>query len=322
MLRAEGTQILNETGVFQIKGVSMIDIGAIGTEYQRRIDTAIKFLKINTIRFPVYPPVVPDRVSSYPFVPGGDLIKNNLIPMIEYAQANDLEVIVDWHQIADMSEATVESALDFWREAIPKLEEYDNVSYEIYNEPINSNTQNPWESTGPETWAVCKPHIQKLVDEIRKLTNKMLIVPTPVYCRHPAAAVVDPIAGENIAYSIHLYTPDVWAREGLYEFLRGVRWANGVELPPQFTTIEDNHKAFNIAMIDQIRAITTVPFVITELGLNVDVEDFMTPFNQLIADRPDMNIVAWVYDRYWWPPLIKENEALTPFGRKIKSMFK
>lgn len=321
MLRVEGTKILNENGDFKVKGISMIDIGVIGREYQQRIDIANKFWNINTVRLPVYPPVVPDRRSSFPFKPGNDLIEKNLIPMVEYCESHDLEVLVDWHQIADLSNETVDSALAFWQEAIPVLAEYSNVSFEIYNEPINSNTSNSWESTG-ETWATCKPYLETLVKEIRSMTDKMLIVPTPVYCRHPIAAAQDPITGyDNIAYSAHMYTPDVWVREGLEEFLR-VNGRNVSDLPSQYTTVLDSHIQFNIDMIDHVKnASAIIPLIVTELGLNTTVDAFMTPFDKMVAETPNLNVVAWVLDKYWWPPLIKENGAITPFGRRIKTLF-
>ncbi|MCK9544517.1 MAG: glycoside hydrolase family 5 protein, partial [Novosphingobium sp.] len=212
MLQVKGNKILQDNVECQIKGISLIDIGElamIGRGFKARIDTAKQFWDINTIRLPVYPPEVIGRRSPFPYSPRNRVIESALAPAAAYAEALDLNIIIDWHQINPLNAQTTDQALAFWREAIPLVKDFDNVIFEIYNEPSNGNGIPIWESTATESWAECKPFLQTLVSGVRELSDNLIICPTPTYCRLPLGANADPIKGENVAYSVHVYPPEV-----------------------------------------------------------------------------------------------------------------
>jgi len=306
MLHVNGNKILDENNAeFQIKGISMIDIGEIKEFIRDRVDIALKYWNINTIRLPVYPPIVPGRISPYPYLPKNMIIENVLMPTISYAEAHDLQVIVDWHQIAPLSNETVESALVFWREALPELNKFSNVIVEVYNEPSNGNAPLVWNSTAPESWTICKPFLQTLVSEVRSLTDKLIICPTPAFCRLPLGANADPLGIPNVAYSVHTYPPDVFEREGLSPFMQG-------------------HVDFSMGVLDQIRSCTSVPLVLTEVGFPNDGyhADFTDGFDSVLKDIPNLSWVAWVLDPKWWPPLLTEYNTPSVFGKKVKALMK
>ena len=303
MLHVNGNQILDENDQdFQIKGVSLIDIGEIKEYIRGNIDTALRFWNINTIRLPIYPPSVHGRKSTYPFLPGNHLIENVLIPTIAYADAHDLQVIIDWHQINPLTDETVDGALEFWTEALPKIAEWDNIILEVYNEPTNGNATPPWNSTSDESWALCKPFLQTLVSGVRALSDKLIICPTPVCCRLPLGANNDPLDVDNVAYAAHIYPPDVWGNEGF-----------------ETEGFIQDHINFSNAIIGEVRNSSAIPLVLTEVGLNVDNTDFTAEFESLLGDT-SVGWIAWVLDQAWWPPLLNQFNVPSKFGKKVKQL--
>lgn len=302
MLRVKGNKIIENNIEFQIKGISLIDVGEIKEYIRRKIDLAMKFWNINTIRLPVYPPVIPNRISTYPYKRGNYLIESVILPTIEYADAFDLKAIIDWHQIAPLTDQTIDSALEFWEDITGSTSSYDNVIYEVYNEPVNGNQLPVWESTAKESWDLCRPHLHRLVSDIRQMTDKLIICPTPVYCRLPLGASLEPIDVDNVAYSAHIYPPDVWFNEGLAGF--------GDILSPMID--------FSFGIFKQIKECENIPIVITEVGLT-DNKDFTKEFVSLLSSI-NVGYVAWVLDSLWWPPLLTENNIPSKFGKEIKRL--
>jgi len=302
MLRVKGNKILEDDIEFQIKGVSLIDMGEIKEYIRQKIDLALKFWGINTIRMPVYPPIIPNRKSTYPYKKDNRLIESVILPALEYADAFDLKSIIDWHQIGPLNNQTLDSALEFWSDITGSTSSYDNVIYEVYNEPVNGNVLPVWESTAKESWDLCRPHLDRLVSEVRQMTDKLIICPTPVYCRLPLGASLEPIDVENVAYSAHIYPPEVWFSEGL---------ATG------FGDILSPMKEFSLNVFNQIKACENVPIVITEVGLTDD-ESFTKEFERLLSIN--VGYVAWVLDSLWWPPLLTEGNVPSKFGKEMKRL--
>jgi hypothetical protein len=302
MLHVNGNQILDANNQeYQIKAVSLTDISELKENYRDKIDLAKHFWNINTIRVPVYPPVVPGRRSTYPYLPGNYLIENVVSPIIDYANAHNLNVILDWHDIGALTNESVDKALEFWKEALPKLAQFDNIIVEVFNEPTNANTTPAWEASAVESWALCKPFLNTMVSEVRSLTEALIICPTPVYCRLPQGADNDPLSVSNVAYSVHAYPPEVWEREGHSAFMQG-------------------HIDFNNAVIDQIQNTTNVPLVLTEVGLNPEYQEFTNRFSALLTAKPKLSWVAWCLSIDWWPPLLTEYNTPNKYGKIVRNL--
>ena len=299
MLHVKGNKIFQDESEYTINGISLIDIGEIKQSITKKIDTAVHFWNINTIRLPVYPFSVQGRFSPYPYKPGNGLIADVLVPAVAYADAHDLVTIVDYHQINPLSDVTVAGAVEFWREAIPKLERFDNLIFEVYNEPTNGNAMPPWKSTAAESWALCRPYLHSLVTSVREMTDRMILCPTPVCCRLPMGAEADPLDVLNVAYTAHVYPPDVWSNEGFGEILR-------------------EHIEFSNAIIDQIKGCKNVPLVLTEVGFNMGNPEFVTAFEGL----GKVNWIAWVMDNLWWPPLLNEFGIPSRYGKKVRELMR
>ena len=157
---------------------------------------SIKSLKanwgINVIRLALY-------TSDYDgYCVGGEKNQNKLKEIIndavKAATENEMYVILDWHTLndADPNEYRAE-AIQFFGEMVRNYESYDNVIYEICNEP-----------NGDTTWDDIKAYAKEVVPVIRRIDKDALIlVGTPDGCTDLDSALNDPLDFDNIMYTYH-----------------------------------------------------------------------------------------------------------------------
>ena len=116
---------------------------------------------------------------------------------VEYATDCGLYVIIDWHILSDGNpNAHLEEAEAFFREMSAEYADYDNVIYEICNEP-NRGT----------SWAEIKSYAEQVIAAIReKDEDGIILVGTPNWSQQVDQAAADPITGYgNIMYTLHFY---------------------------------------------------------------------------------------------------------------------
>ena len=84
-----------------------------------------------------------------------------------------------------------------------KYGEYDNVIFELYNEPMNTS------------WEEIKTYAELVIPEIRKYSDNLIIVGTPNWSQDVLAAANQPIEDTNVAYALHFYagTHKKWLRD-------------------------------------------------------------------------------------------------------------
>ena len=140
-LQVKGTQLCDSEGnPIQLRGVSTHGISWY-PEYVNPEAIAFMHQKwgINVLRIALYTTgaggyCVTDEASQ-------QVQKDNLDIGIQAAKANDMYVIIDWHILEDNNpNRYIGRSENFFREISEKYKDYDNVIYEICNEPNGDTT--------------------------------------------------------------------------------------------------------------------------------------------------------------------------------------
>lgn len=119
---------------------------------------------------------------------------NKITEVIEACIDLGIYVIVDWHD--HNAQNHLAEAKDFFSKISNLYGNKPNIIYEIFNEPLNVSWSN-----------VIKPYAEEIITTIRENDKKnIIVVGTPTWSQDVDAAAKDPLAGDNIAYSLHFYT--------------------------------------------------------------------------------------------------------------------
>jgi len=135
------------------------------------------------------------------------LVKNG----VEYATKNDMYVIIDWHVLNDCNPQVYKNeAIAFFQEMSALYAGYNNVIYEICNEP-----------NGGTSWADIKTYANEVIPVIRANdADAVIIVGTPNWSQYVNEAATNPITGySNIMYALHFYvaTHTDWLRNTMVQ---------------------------------------------------------------------------------------------------------
>lgn len=190
-LSVNGKNIVDEHGnTFIIQGISTHGI-AWFPKYIN-IDT-FKTLRdefnANTIRIAMYSDVNAGYNKSL-----HELVSKG----VDYATELGMYVIIDWHILSDNNpNQNKSSAIQFFTEMANKYKNYNNVLYEICNEP-----------NGNVTWNKdIKPYAEELIQVIRKIDDDaIIIVGTPTWSQDVDIVSQNQIENQkNIVYALHFY---------------------------------------------------------------------------------------------------------------------
>lgn len=194
-LHVEGTQLTDSNGkAVQLKGISTHGIAwfpdYINEECFRELH---ENWNVNVIRLAMY------TAESGGYCTDGDkeylktLVRNG----VSYATAQNMYVIIDWHILSDNNpNQHLEEAKDFFAEMSAEYADYDNVLYEICNEP-----------NGGTSWSDIKSYAVEVIETIRSNDKDgIIIVGTPNWSQYVEQAAENPITGyDNIMYTLHFY---------------------------------------------------------------------------------------------------------------------
>jgi cellulose synthase (UDP-forming) len=115
---------------------------------------------------------------------------------VEYAIANDMYVIVDWHILKDNNpNENLAEAIDFFNQMAKEYANVPNVIFEICNEP-----------NGDCTWEDIKEYASLVIPVIRRhKSDALILIGTPNYSREIQFPAKDPVNFDNVMYSFHFY---------------------------------------------------------------------------------------------------------------------
>ncbi|HEV2600645.1 glycoside hydrolase family 5 protein [Sphingopyxis sp.] len=112
--------------------------------------------------------------------------------VIEAASTLGLYVIVDWHA----HQPHPEEAADYFGKLAARYGDRPNIIYETYNEPL---PEHGWA-------AVLKPYHERVVAAIRAHDpDNIVVLGTRSWSQDVDEAAADPVAGTNLAYTLHFY---------------------------------------------------------------------------------------------------------------------
>lgn len=316
-LTVSGNKLKDPSGrAIVLRGSSLIDIGSLYA-YSGRNTAAIttRMDRIATagvqghvVRLPVYPKIDYNTggdpaCSPYPYpvgtgpsasctpttpVTASDYYTKVLKPAVDYATSQNLYVIIDYHQIDNMTttgstaSTSTADAIAFWNDIAPSFASYTNVFYEIFNEPIDYQ----------KSWATIKPAVQSIVSAVRAVDPQtIIIVPSNSWDQKPGDAASDPPSGGNFMYTAHIY-PSNWSSTGAFQ--------------AQITT-----------------ACSKAPVFITEWGFansDANYANFASTLRTSV-DNEGASWTAWVTDNAWTPSIFSDTNMtqLTAFGLQVKS---
>lgn len=194
-LSVNGTNLVDkDNNIVQLRGISTHGI-AWYPDYvnYESFKTLRDEFGINAIRLAMY------TGEDGGYCTGGNQeeLKKIIEEGVEYASELSMYVIIDWHILSDGNPNTnKEAAKAFFAEMSEKYASYDNVFYEICNEP-----------NGGTTWKDVKKYAEEIIPVIRKNDKDgIILVGTPTWSQDVDKAAADPITGyDNIMYVLHFY---------------------------------------------------------------------------------------------------------------------
>ena len=206
-LRVEGTQLVDCNGnAVQLKGLSTHGL-AWFPEYINE-DCFRQFREewnVNVIRLAMYTA----EGGGYCTDGNRENLKTLVRNGVEYATKQDMYVIIDWHTLSDNNPNNyIEEAKAFFAEMSEEYQDYNNVIYEICNEP-----------NGGTSWNDIKSYALQVIETIRANDDDgIILVGTPNWSQYVDQAAADPITGyDNIMYTLHFYaaTHTDWLRDSM-----------------------------------------------------------------------------------------------------------
>ena len=125
---------------------------------------------------------------------------------VKIATKLDMYAIVDWHMLGGGKNKDdrnpqyyQEEAKEFFDRITKDLADYDNVFYEIMNEPNGSKV----------TWAICKAYAEEIIPIIRaNCPDAIVLCGNPNYSSDLSSPRRNPLSFDNIMYTFHFYAGD------------------------------------------------------------------------------------------------------------------
>ena len=225
---------------------------------------------------------------------------------VAVARAQGLFVIVDWHVIGGpdgwYKSSTVDKrqyytynsdfslAKNFWQYAAEKFKADRGIIFELWNEPASEKNDLSWNEL--------RPYLTKLIEQIRDLGSQNIILAPGVNWGYDLRGIkVNPLNGQNIAYSWHVYNN------------------NGSSISRE-------------AALDGLNQ--TYPVFITEWGSNNDkdlgfsvksgqnVYGYLESMKNLITGQ-NLSSTAWCWHSAWKPKMFNDGWlSLNSYGSLIK----
>ncbi len=121
--------------------------------------------------------------------------KQDIVKGVELCRSQDMYALIDWHILSDGDpNLYLEDARLFFAEMAERFRDYDNVLYEICNEPNGVD------------WPAVKRYAEQIIPVIReKDPDSVIIVGNPDWSKALRSVAADPLDYDNLLYTLHFY---------------------------------------------------------------------------------------------------------------------
>ncbi len=177
----------------QVKGMSLywsLKQEAVDYWSLNGITTMVNDMKIELVRAAMA--TSEDWKNGYKGYTQDPTTQTNLVDaVVEAAIKNDIYVIIDWH--SHTAHTQENDAKKFFSDMAKKWGSYDNVIFEVYNEPISTD------------WGTIKNYANAIAKEIRQYSDNLILVGNRNYDQNPQEAIGQEVGYPNVAYTMHYY---------------------------------------------------------------------------------------------------------------------
>ncbi len=212
----------------QVKGMSLFwSSGADSSTVfysEKAVNAMVKQMNIEVIRFAmgVTQEKFQDQGRGYlSSAQGETLQKGYLKNVVNAAIENDIYVIIDWH--IESANGNTSEAVKFFEYAAKEYGSYNNVIFEVWNEPVGADM------------GTVASHANSVIAAIRKHSDNLVLVGSPEWSSHPEqcaqAGIQD--SKKNFGCTLHFYAATHQTGNGGYNDRAAQAMSSGV---PVFAT--------------------------------------------------------------------------------------
>ena len=234
--KLSGTCPQYQNSAVQVKGMSLFwSSGADSSTVfysEKAVNAMVKQMNIEVIRFAmgVTKEKFEDQGRGYLSSEQGETLqKGYLKNVVNAAIDNDIYVIIDWH--IESANGNTSDAVKFFEYAAQQYGSYNNVIFEVWNEP-----------TGASMSTVAS-HANTVISAIRKYSDNLVLVGSPDWSSHPEQCATAGIqdSKKNFACTLHFYAASHFVGNDGYNSRAAQAISNGVPVfASEWGTVDAN----------------------------------------------------------------------------------
>ena len=194
----------------QLRGMSMFwSVADVGADFynETTINNLVKDLKIEVIRLAIG---TEENWGVGGFLVDPDAQRNMIRESVMAAVKNDIYVIIDWH--SHKAHEQLDAAKQFFAEMAETYGGYNNVIFEIFNEPAclkngSGSCSSPEYGGGFLPWDSVRVYANEIIPVIRQYSDNLILVGNPYWDQTPNLAIGNEVEDpkHNVAYAFHYY---------------------------------------------------------------------------------------------------------------------
>ena len=179
----------------QVKGMSLFwsSGNTYSTDFytEKGINRLVDDMGIEVVRFAMGAADEKFNSSGRSYTTGGEGFQKALLKSVVNAAVDkDIYVIIDWH--IESSDGYTSQAKEFFEYAAQEYGKYNNVIFEIWNEPTGD-------------MGTVKRHADEVIPVIRKHSDNLILVGSPGWSSQPDACANAGISDKNYGCTLHFY---------------------------------------------------------------------------------------------------------------------